>query len=166
MKQRIQLKESQLRVMIAESVKEVLSELDWKTYANAAKKAKEYVHNNWNDDFRYLDKLNDNPELWKQSEKYFKNCDRIEKFQDKAEEEYQNSLGDKIWAYGPNHFEYQLRNNGKIDDNDWGIDWYGYDDYPPEDEWKKALDAIQSVKDFYNGEYTYDNKRGWHLKDK
>ena len=38
-KNTISINESQLRDMIAESVKKVLSELDWKTYANAAKKA-------------------------------------------------------------------------------------------------------------------------------
>ena len=37
--------ESQLRNIIAESVKKVLSELDWKTYANAAKKAHEQNRN-------------------------------------------------------------------------------------------------------------------------
>ena len=35
---RVRLTESQLRNVIKESVKQVLSELDWKTYANAAKK--------------------------------------------------------------------------------------------------------------------------------
>lgn len=38
MKNRIRLTESQLHRVIKESVKQVLSELDWKTYANAAKK--------------------------------------------------------------------------------------------------------------------------------
>ena len=38
-KNTIQLNESQLRQIVAESVKKILSELDWKTYANAAKKA-------------------------------------------------------------------------------------------------------------------------------
>ena len=37
----IRLNESQLHNMISESVKQVLTELDWKTYANAAKKAYE-----------------------------------------------------------------------------------------------------------------------------
>ena len=39
-KKTIKMNEAQLREMIAESVKNVLSELDWKTYTNAAKKAK------------------------------------------------------------------------------------------------------------------------------
>ena len=38
---RVRLTESQLHNVITESVKQVLSELDWKTYANAAKKASE-----------------------------------------------------------------------------------------------------------------------------
>lgn len=37
-KNRIRLSESQLHKVIKESVKKVLSELDWRTYANAAKK--------------------------------------------------------------------------------------------------------------------------------
>ena len=35
---RVRLTESQLHNVIKESVKQVLSELDWKTYANAANK--------------------------------------------------------------------------------------------------------------------------------
>ena len=38
MKQRIRLTESELHRLIKESVNNILSELDWKTYANAAKK--------------------------------------------------------------------------------------------------------------------------------
>ena len=38
MKQTIHLKESELHNIICESIKEIISELDWKTYANAAKK--------------------------------------------------------------------------------------------------------------------------------
>ena len=38
MKQTIKLKESELKRLIAESVKGVINELDWKTYQNAAKK--------------------------------------------------------------------------------------------------------------------------------
>ena len=41
MKQTIRLNESDLHRMIKESVKEVLSELDWKTYTNAARKREE-----------------------------------------------------------------------------------------------------------------------------
>lgn len=39
MKQRIRLTESDLHKVITESVKHIISELDWKTYANAARKA-------------------------------------------------------------------------------------------------------------------------------
>lgn len=41
MKRTIKLRESELRRMIAESVKGVINELDWKTYANAARKRAE-----------------------------------------------------------------------------------------------------------------------------
>ena len=44
-KSRIKLTESQLHNVIKESVKQVLSELDWKTYANAAKKRE--AQGNW-----------------------------------------------------------------------------------------------------------------------
>lgn len=39
MKQRIRLTESKLRNVIAESVKKIISELDWKTYDSAMRKA-------------------------------------------------------------------------------------------------------------------------------
>ena len=38
---KIKLSESKLKQIVVESVKEVLSELDWKTYANAASKEKD-----------------------------------------------------------------------------------------------------------------------------
>ena len=41
MKRTFKLRESELKRMIAESVKGAINELDWKTYANAAKKARE-----------------------------------------------------------------------------------------------------------------------------
>ncbi len=44
-KNRIRLTESQLHSIIKESVKQVLSELDWKTYANAANKRQ--AQGNW-----------------------------------------------------------------------------------------------------------------------
>ena len=44
-KQIIRLTESDLKQMVAESTKKILSELDWKTYANAAKKAREQGSN-------------------------------------------------------------------------------------------------------------------------
>ena len=40
-KNTIRLNESQLHNMISESVKQVLSELDWKTYASAADKERD-----------------------------------------------------------------------------------------------------------------------------
>ena len=41
MKQTIKLSESELKKIVAESVKGAINELDWRTYANAAKKARE-----------------------------------------------------------------------------------------------------------------------------
>lgn len=48
-KNKIRLTESQLHNMISESVKQVLSELDWKTYASAADKARDKRLNNKDD---------------------------------------------------------------------------------------------------------------------
>lgn len=48
-KNKIRLTESQLHNMIRESVKQVLSELDWKTYASAADKARDRRLNNKDD---------------------------------------------------------------------------------------------------------------------
>ena len=62
-KNTIRLTESELKNIIAESVKNVISELDWKTYANAAKKA------------------------------YNKGEDRYRDFQKAAEDEFQKTHG-------------------------------------------------------------------------
>lgn len=45
MKQKIKLTESDLHRIIKESVKQVLSELDWRTYQSAAEKSMKQSHN-------------------------------------------------------------------------------------------------------------------------
>ena len=45
MKQKIKLTESELHRIIKESVKQVLSELDWRTYQSAAEKSMKQSHN-------------------------------------------------------------------------------------------------------------------------
>lgn len=64
MKKTIKLTESELKGLISESIKKILSELDWKTYQNAAnkdrnpKRAKEFsdmARDRFNDQYEYED---------------------------------------------------------------------------------------------------------------
>ncbi len=183
---KVRLTESQLHNVIKESVKQVLSELDWKTYANAEKKALE----KYRDAHGYKDK------------------DRYAKLHNKFRKARQNAFN-KEYAYddGNHGGSYKM----KIDDepmdtypympfkevhtqartNDRGYKGpghrldYGFSDdivdarptfnlnYHDDeyyDEMGKAGEYAKKgnkeIENYYKGNYEYEpNGRGWHLKD-
>lgn len=143
MKQRIRLTEGQLHRIIDESVRNVLTELDWKTYASAERKVADLLKNHKN----------------------FRPYDARAAFIKKAEEEYQKTLPKGVWTAGPEYFIDQIDRGGRADDYGSGTLYFDNDDYSL-DDFGKALSGRNSVKDFYNGKYEYEPKgRGWHLKD-
>ena len=143
MKQRIRLTEGQLHRIIDESVRNVLTELDWKTYASAERKVADLLKNH----------------------KHFRPYDDRAAFIKKAEEEYQKTLPKGVWTAGPEYFIDQIDRGGRADDYGSGTLYFDNDDYSL-DDFGKALSGRNSVMDFYNGKYEYEPKgRGWHLKD-
>ena len=54
MKRTIKLRESELKRLVAESVKGAINELDWKTYASAAKKRAEQGASDYDITVQYL----------------------------------------------------------------------------------------------------------------
>lgn len=161
MKRIIGLTESQLHNVITESVKQVLSELDWKTYANAHLKAKDYVKNNWDNDFRDSDKLQINKDLWNRREKYYKNCDREDDFLKKADKEFQKNISPNIRVNGPLSF-------GGNREKDWGISWDEKLANNPKELKRvtdKYFDEWNNLGDFFDGKYEYQKGKGWKKKD-
>jgi len=155
MKQTIKLTESQLHQLIRESVKGMLTELrklDWKTYANAAKKAREQGR-----DSAY---------------------DLNKKANDELNKKYG---GGHHWSIEPSEEGVYQRFGKWANGNELWTGWRpmeGHEDFgtfadfgtkqkyvpnvgiicEPEDDEKE-------VRDFINGKYEYVDGEGWKLKD-
>ena len=187
-KSRIKLTESQLHNVIKESVKQVLSELDWKTYANAAKKRE--AQGNW----QSADNLRDQ---------------MVHSFNDKYGEsdyEYDYNNGSPIkksatfqmdnGAMGPKgglKFDSEITQTGRggfkvpqyINRRyRSGLEGYDDDDYPQgqwyyqqgmtdadkkakqQPSWSnkvrdKAMQGVYDVDKYYNGQSKYVKGKGW-----
>ena len=192
-KQIIRLTESDLHRIVKESVNKVLTELDWKTYANAAKKADERAmdiarkpENKYLSTYQY----NDGDKAV-----YNKNRKRTADFVDAAKKSF-----DDKYAYQDDttkvHSERDIipMLNG-VAGYENGGKWYGkWDDidgeyvggYEPNigarfygkgkpDTYyngglknQDALDAYSKAKEemgnYYNDKYTYHKGKGWKLK--
>lgn len=166
-KQTIRLSEAQLHRVIKESVNKVLSELDWKTYANAARKSKERgdsfdryynfgkaANDAFNDEYvgdykhdTLGDKLRGN-----KSPRFdaFFHPNR-DKFAYGAVTGY-NKGGDKIFATekGTYHSHNGLQKPGSFFRN------------------KEVADAFEKANDelfdYENGNYEYQKGKGWKMK--
>lgn len=168
---RVRLTESQLRSVIKESVKQVLSELDWKTYQNAAKKSHLKALDN--------DDMSDN--------EYHNELDKSRRFRQAAEDAFNRDYGTndtKLHSYmhgskkqapGGGYFPFHDDSyiEMKKDSDTYGtyypygynkdFEWsYGYDSSKYRPEWDRAK---QELKHYQNGDFDYDDEKGWHLKD-
>lgn len=149
-KNRIRLTESQLHSVIKESVKQVLSELDWKTYANAAKKSYEQGRDSGWDFSRASER-----EL---NKKYPHSSHHVNPSDEREFQRFDRNLDWTAWRPMEGHEEswpawVEHGTNAKVDPKSWTID------YTPKDDEKE-------IGDFVKGKYEYEpNGRGWHLKD-
>ena len=179
-KNTIKLNESQLRKMIKES----LNELDWKTYANAAKKAQEWRNEN---PFKY--DRNRGIHFDSAAQKRFNQQHGIENLPDYGGERGNinfNSFhgepeisGSRNHDFGDGGGPFDLKHNVYHMSKKYGKDGsYGRtrmwdhphettpeDFYDDEEMAKKFRDAEQDVDDFKNGNYEYTPDKGWHLKE-
>ena len=169
-KNRIRLTESQLHNIIKESVKQMLSELDWKTYQNAAKKSH----------LKALDNYYNMP-----YDEYDNEMDRSSRFRHAAEDAFNKDYGtndtklhsgmhgSKKPSIGGDYFPFQddsyitmKKGNHTYGThspfaNNKDFEWsYEYDNSKYRPEWDRAK---QELKHYKNGDYDYD--KGWHLKD-
>lgn len=135
-KNKIRLTESQLHNMISESVKQVLSELDWKTYASAADKERDRHPYNTDDEGYYRntkrqDAFNDaaSKALSKKYNRRLKttNSTRYPEFRGVKDANAYLTRGDN--AYGPLMIGYNFDSNRN------GID-FNNDDFKHSPEWR------------------------------
>ena len=176
MKKRIKLTESKLNRVVKESVKGVINELDWKTYANAAKKRlQQYSDSNHKD----KEKFNKYWELQKAANQSFDDDyvglmkydtigDQMKgkhspKFDAKIDVSRENMPYSAIKGYN--------KSGNKLFSTDKGT-YHSFNgitttrnffrDAEVSDAYTRANDELW---DYNNGNYEYDNKKGWHLKE-
>lgn len=161
-KKLIRLTESDLHRIIKESVNNILTELDWKTYTNSSKKSYD------NDDY-----------------------DRAEKFADAATKSFNKDFGYEEFDDNLNYYGEKAKQhvNGHIYPNGNGQVGMGshtpkvssmhsvksvnkdYTDFNPKSKMKPSLNTINKynsanneMDDFYNGNYEYQKGKGWAKK--
>lgn len=181
MKRTIRLRESDLHKVIKESVKQCLTELDWKTYQNARRKANERGEydramrfgnasdKSFNDEFAYQGD---------EESPYFEPNVRGDTFTNKI---IANS--ERHGFESPSHTLYHTRNKGgKPYDYD-GTKAFGVmDKYDKEKRYRRAINpslkrffgnaeqedayrrASKEMDDYVDGNYEYVKGEGWKLK--
>ena len=175
-KKLIRLTESDLHRIVRESVNNVLTELDWKTYQNAAKKA-------------HLKSLDDFPDGDEEGIEYGR---KAHKFRKAAEDAFNRDYGvddgrhysklrsdmhgSNTRAPGGGYFPFQDDSQVWIYDRNGGHTWGGMkfdqaiDDiaflfeksYMKKDTANKHEKAMKELDDYQRGKYNYDKEKGWH----
>ena len=183
-KNKIKLGESQLRKIVAESVKKVLSEIDWKTYANAAnKRRKQYrdeIKNGIDSDKWDRAQELDNAASRALSDKFGKNLktwgdnwngetgDRHVMDADAPWTTGTNAMGPEPTGYYYTSSKDRNWRNGSDEYQNGDYDLYG--DIPLDfknqsEEDKQNNNIGREIDNFTHDRYAYDNEKGWHLKE-
>ena len=151
-KNTIRLTESELKRVITESVKNIISELDWKTYANAHKKAID------NRDYKRADRFQD-AAVDKYNDEYGFNDNEGDFCM--IDSQHADGLGCE-WVHYPNG-DRKLFHDG----------YHEFDEFSSPAKLKQRKRNLpqrvkKAEKEFANysrGNYTYSKSKGWHLKD-
>lgn len=187
-KNKVRLTESQLHNIIKESVKQVLSELDWKTYANAEKKALEKF-NDAHSPYNYKD-IDRYAKLYKKFRKARQNAFNKEYAYDEGNHggSYKMKVDDEpmdtypYMAYKDVHTQARTNDSGyegpghRLDygfsnDNDYAqpifnLNYRGdeyYDKMGKAGEYAKK--GNKEIEDYRQGKYEYQKGKGWQKKD-
>lgn len=193
-KRTVRLTESELKNIITESVKNIISELDWRTYASAAEKRRKQAYDErdaerkrsglfWNDKAEQLSKKSselDKAASRAMSKEYGRNLTT-----------WLNPNGSRVvmddggWtepslAYGPEPLGYYYTSSK---DRDWRKGWDEFQDgdfddfgdipfdrhpWETDDEYKRRESDVTIGKDVDNivhDRMQYTKGKGWHLKD-
>lgn len=180
----VKLNENTLRRIVAESVKNVLSEIDWKTYANAAnKRRKQYrdeIKNGIDSDKWDRAQELDNAASRALSDKFGKNLktwgdnwngetgDRHVMDADAPWTTGTNAMGPEPTGYYYTSSKDRNWRNGSDEYQNGDYDLYG--DIPLDfknqsEEDKQNNNIGREIDNFTHDRYAYDNEKGWHLKE-
>lgn len=151
MKKRIRLTESDLHRIVNESVKSILTELDWRTYASAAMKARKRAYAAEND---------------KNVDNYNKYSDMARNFDRGTERALNKQYGGR---HGVNTDSEPRQEFRSYDDNPFSIEnntaWRPFEGY--EEEWPPYADreldkpGSTEIADFVKGKNKYIKGKGW-----
>ncbi len=175
-KQTIRLNESQLKRIVSESVKQFLNELDWKTYANAQhsalqrrkgdrplskaklRKQEKSPYEAWND-ITYADrKFRDaKVKAFNDTRKGAKMVKRRDQGPNPTDYDY---LETPVGPFYGNGYDNQDNNDTRYKHKPDFL-YTGADKRASED----TLNDTQEFSDYLQGNYTYDDEKGWHLKE-
>lgn len=146
-KNRVRLTESQLHRVINESVKQVLSELDWKTYANAARQRKNQGN------------VNNSKELKKASARAFNKQYPSINTTINAKYGLDNPALELVDPYGyPHHDDPVPYLRDRIKHS-------GYNDGIERTDYETYSNAREDMENYLGGNYEYQKGKGWQLKD-
>ena len=184
MKRTIRLNESELKRMIAESVKGAINELDWKTYASASDKARQRGISYWRD------KGETGPHnlLTKATSSQY----RADRFADTARDAFNRNFGYQqgkpydddyervamggdfrsTEEFGPHAVGYKSKGWGNPKKYEFGRDSDTLKSMSPEEFYQDDAGAAQAfknadaeVKNYRRGNYNYQKGKGWQLKE-
>ena len=180
----MKISRNKLMEMIRKSINESLNELDWKTYANAAKKAQQ-----WRDEHPFQYDRNRGLDFDIAAQNSFNQQHGIENLPDYGGEKgninfssfhgepeisgsRNHDFGDGGGPFNLSHTVYHM---GKKYGKDGGYGRTRMWDHPhettPEEFYgdeemgKKFRDVEQEVDNYRTGKYQYDNEKGWHLDE-
>lgn len=178
MKKIIRLTESELHNMVSEGIKQVLSELDWKTYMNAAdkqKKAGDYSKYNRSQDFKKAAERNFNDQFgYEDEDSYYKmrvDGEPMNTYpykpkdvhtQARVRRDKNTNAYDDVINYDYDEPSYENGYNGEPSGyynlNHKDIDNYydKLDDLSP-----IAKRGNDEISDYRNGNYVYQKGKGW-----
>lgn len=185
---KIKLSENELKQIVAESVKTILSELDWKTYANAAEKRQAQGN------YQNADRLR--AQMVKSFNKTYATSDRDYNYNDDYDVTTDKSASFHM-DDGSTGNEGSLRFNSKIMQSNGNVPQYinrsyrtglerdGYKQLPPQGQWHgqlgmtdddknnkqqptwsknvrdKAMQGISDVDRYHSGQAKYVKGKGW-----
>lgn len=158
-RQRVRINEAQLKQIVTESVKKVLNELDWKTYANAAMKARQKA-----------DSIADDGDASDDSIKsYTKYSDMARNF-DKASADALNHKFGGNHSVSTDNPRQEIRNTNYNSEWSWRRDvntrpFKGHEEeWPPYSHNPNNFDGSEEISDFVKGNYEYIKGKGWVRK--
>lgn len=178
---RVRLTESQLHNVIKESVKQVLSELDWKTYANASRKRKEQGKDQNAHDLSFyaakqFQKKHNLPNLDKPYN-IVKNKYPMDDYSYITPDEANVYAGEISPKHSTDYGRTTLKKHSDEDHPSiWknGTHWNDFNTETDETEYYKdhvlrngwgIQRGYKDLDDYYNGNYEYRKGKGWQKKD-